>query len=233
VRLALAEAMIGNFDWCLKMTADDRYRCDARHPLWNVTAAATTGGKARPIISDFDVSGIVTGHHPWFKDVFSSAFTETKTPAEAEVLAQVQRTRSLFTRAELDAGRAAFVEHKADAYRALEVSTLDAGGRTIARQYLDSFYKAIETDDAFYRPVVIAPDTRLYANENRQVVCPALGAAARGTPLSDPLQKSGTLVQVWVLDALWQWAPPAKCAEVHKGPVWIEADAIGRDYPPR
>ena len=30
-RTAFAEAMIGNFDWCLKMTADDAYRCNARH----------------------------------------------------------------------------------------------------------------------------------------------------------------------------------------------------------
>src|SRR5262249_27992752 len=38
-RLAFAEALIGNFDWCLKMTADDKYRCDARHALWNISAA--------------------------------------------------------------------------------------------------------------------------------------------------------------------------------------------------
>src|SRR4029453_4811605 len=31
--VAFAEAMIGNFDWCLKMTRDDAYRCNARHPL--------------------------------------------------------------------------------------------------------------------------------------------------------------------------------------------------------
>src|SRR5262245_3299018 len=100
-RLALAEAMIGNFDWCLRMADGDRYRCDGRHPLWNIVAAASDDGKARPILYDFDVSGIVTGHHPWFENVFNAALAETKSPAETEVLAQVQRTRSLFTRAEL------------------------------------------------------------------------------------------------------------------------------------
>jgi len=231
VRLAFAEALIGNFDWCLKMTADDTYRCDARHPLWNIVAAATDNGKARPIMYDFDVSGIVTGHHPWFKDVFNAEFAPAKTPIETEVLAQVQRTRSLFSRAELDAARAEFVRRKGDAYRTFEQSGLDAGGRRIAQQYLDSFYRAIETDDAFYRPVVVAPNTRLFANENRQAACGAANTVPVGTPVSEALQKNGTLVQVWLLDALWRWAAPVKCAAVHQGPVWIEAAAIGRDYP--
>jgi hypothetical protein len=230
-RLALAEAMIGNFDWCLKMTQGDAYRCDARHPLWNIVAAAGSDGKARPIMYDFDVSGIVTGRHPWFKDVFNATFTAAKSPAETEVLAQVQRTRSLFARAELDAARREFVSRKANAYRTMQQSGLDDGGRKIAQQYLDSFYRAIETDDAFYRPVVTASDARLYANENRQVACAAAGAVPPGTPVSDPLQKSDTLVQVWVLDALWHWAPPAKCAAVRDGPLWIEAAAISREYP--
>ena len=230
-RVAFAEAMIGNFDWCLKMTADDAYRCDARHPLWNITAATMPNGKARPILYDFDVSGIVTGRHPWFKDVFDTAFTGSKSQAEIEVLAQVQRTRSLFSRAELDAARAEFVKHKADAYRVLEQSALDPAGRTIAQQYLDSFFRAIESDAAFYRPVVVAPNTRFFINENRQTACAAAGVVPVGTPVSEPVQKSGTLVQVRLLDALWRWAAPVKCAPVHQGPVWIEADAIGRDYP--
>src|SRR5262249_4790065 len=231
VRLALAEAMIGNFDWCLRMVDGDRYRCDGRHPLWNIVAAASGDGKARPILYDFDVSGIVTGHHPWSEKVLTAALAETKSPAETEVLAQVQRTRSLFTRAELDAARREFVSRKRDAYRVLEQSGLDGGGHAIGQQYLDSFYRSIETDEAFYRPVVAVPNMRLYAGEDRQVVCSAAGTIPPGTPVSEPLKKSGTLVQVWILDALWHWAAPAKCDAVRRGPLWIEADAISRDYP--
>ena len=47
-----------------------------------------------------------------------------------------------------------------------------------------------------------------------------------GTPVSDPLQKNGTQIQVMVLDALWHWAPPAKCGAIREGPVWIEAAAM-------
>jgi hypothetical protein len=56
-RIALAEAMIGNFDWCLKMTAADAYRCNARHPLWNIIAAVSADGQARPLMHDFDIAG--------------------------------------------------------------------------------------------------------------------------------------------------------------------------------
>jgi len=96
---------------------------------------------------------------------------------------------------------------------------------------LDSFFDAIASDDAFYRPVVVAPGARLYGNENRAAVCTAAGAIPIGTPVSDPLQRKGSLLQVVVLDALWHWAPPVKCPAVHAGPVWIEATAVGRDFP--
>jgi len=230
-RLAFAEALIGNFDWCVKMTPDDTYRCDARHPLWNVLAAAGSSGQARPILYDFDVAGIVTGRHPWFRNVFNEAFAPSKSAAETEVIAQVQRTRTLFSRRELDAARGEFVKRKSEAYRALDEASLDDNGRKIARRYLDAFYRAIESDDAFYRPVVTSSDARLYATENRDVVCAAGGPVPQGTPVSDPLQTRGTLMQVLVLDALWRWAPPVKCSAVHEGPVWIETAAVSRDFP--
>jgi len=230
-RLALGEAMIGNFDWCLKMTPDDAYRCDARHPLWNIVAGAGAGGRARPLLYDFDVSGMVAGRHPWFTDVFSAEFVPSHSQVDAEVLAQVQRTRSLFARSELDAARREFVKRRPEAYQALDSAVLDTAGKQKAREYLDSFFKAIESDDAFYRPVVVAADTKPYANASRAPVCASRGAIPIGTPVSEPLRTEGGLIQVMVLDALWHWAPPVRCPEIHKGPVWIEAAAVGKDFP--
>jgi hypothetical protein len=230
-RLALAEAMLGNFDWCLKMTAGDAYRCDARHPLWNIVAASVDGGRARPLMYDFDVSGIVTGRHPWFKDVFSEAFATSRSQADVEMVAQVQRTRSLFPRRDLDAARAEFVAKKSAAYQALDGATLDTAGRQNARRYLDSFFAAIEPDAAFYRPVVVAPGTKLYTDASRTPLCAASGDAPVGTPVGEPIKKDGTLVQVMVLDALWHWQPAVKCPAVRQGPVWIESAAIGSEYP--
>jgi hypothetical protein len=230
-RVALGEAMIGNFDWCLKMTPNDDYRCDARHPLWNVIAAAGADGTARPVIYDFDVSGMVAGRHPWFKDSLNENFVTSHSATEVEVLAQVQRTRTLFSRADLEAARADFVKRKPDAYQALASATIDPAGKRRAQEYLDAFYAAIGSDRAFYRPVVTKPGARLYSNEQRAVVCSSRGAIPIGTPVSEPLQTKGTLIQVQILDALWHWAPPAKCAAVREGPVWIEADVLSTDFP--
>ena len=230
-RVALAEAMIGNFDWCLKMTPDDTYRCNAHHPLWNVIAAVPPGGPARPLIYDFDVAGMIVGRHPWFKDHFNPNFGPSRSAAAVEVLAQVQRTRTLFRRADLDAARAEFVKRKPAAYQALAAATIDAAGKRTAKEYLDAFYSAIASDDAFYRPVVARPGARLYSNADRAVICASQGPIPVGTPVSEPLQTKGTVIQVHVLDALWHWAPPAKCAAVHQGPVWIDADAVSSDFP--
>jgi len=230
-RLAFAEAMIGNFDWCLKMTAQDTYRCNARHPLWNVVAAASADGKARPIIHDFDVSGMVVGRHPWFTTVFNAAFSPSGSETEVEVMAQVQRTRSLFPRAVLDGARAAFVRQKDAAYHALGAALLDAAGRQNAVAHLDSFFKAIESDEMFYRPVVTVDGAKLFANEDHAPLCTSRGPIPIGTPVSAPLQTKGSMIQVVVLDALWHWAPPAKCPAVQNGPVWIDADVVSRDFP--
>jgi hypothetical protein len=230
--LAFAEAMIGNFDWCLRMFKGDAYRCDARHPLWNITAALGADGRARPVMYDFDVSGMVAGRHRWFKDVFNTAFVASGSPVEVEVLSQVQRTRTLFNRGVLDAARHRFAERKADAYRVVESATLDSQGRQQIKQYLDAFYAAIGSDEAFYRPVVVAKGTMAFADAaGATAVCSASGAIPVGTPASAPIEKSGQRIKVMLLDALWHWAPPIKCDAVHTGAVWIDASAVSSDFP--
>src|SRR5262245_43117767 len=213
------------------MTADDTYRCNARHPLWNIAAAAMDGGHARPLMYDFDVSGMVTGRHPWFNDVLTADFVPSRSQAEVEVLTQVQRTRSLFPRADLDAARAEFVAKKSAAYQTLERATLDAAGRQNAKRYLDAFFAAIASDSAFYRPVVVARGTKLYADASRTPLCAAAGDVPIGTPVSEPMKKDGDLAQVMMLDALWHWQPAARCPAVRQAPVWIESSSIGSEYP--
>jgi hypothetical protein len=231
VRLIFAEALIGNFDWCLKMTPDDKFRCDARHPLWNITAAKTENGRSRPIVHDFDVSGMVAGRHPWFNDVFNEAFVESRSQAEVEVVAQLQRTRALFPRSVLDEGRAAFMARKADAYRALDSSTLDSDGRDHARRYMDAFFGAIGSDEAFYRPVVVSEGVMPLASPGGSAFCAAAGPIPVGTPVGAPLQKNGDMIQVRLLDAFWHWTTPVKCSDVRRNPVWIKADAVSANFP--
>jgi hypothetical protein len=230
--LAFAEAMIGNFDWCVRMFAGDKYRCDDRHPLWNVTAAVDASGRARPVMYDFDVSGMVAGRHRWLKDVLNTAFARSGSPVEVEVVSQLQRTRTLFDRRVLDATRQHFLQRKGDAYRALEVATVDTQGRQHIRSYLDAFYAAIAPDEAFYRPVVTAKGASAFANAvGNAPVCVNSSVIPVGTPVSEPIEHQGQRVKVTLLDALWHWAPPIKCDPIHNGAVWVETSAIGTDFP--
>jgi len=230
--LAFAEALTGNFDWCVKFTADDAYRCDARLKLWNVIAAARPGDKARPLLHDLDLSGMVAGSHRWFGDVFSTAFVASRSQREVETIAQVQRTRSLFGRAELDAARARFTARKAEAYRTLARAAIDDRGRQQMRDYLDAFYRAIERDEAFYRPVVARPGAVLLPPPpGTTPLCGGRAGIPVGTPVSAPIEVREGKAKVLLLDVLWHWAPPAKCAAVRQGPVWMDQKAIGVNYP--
>jgi hypothetical protein len=224
-KLFFAEAMIGNFDWCLRMSPRDTYRCNDTTPIWNVLGFIKSAGMAVPVIHDFDIAGMVTTRHTWFGKVFNRAFAESE--AEVEVLAQVQRTRSVFPRDLLDATRRDLIRRKAAAYEALADSPMDDAGRAAARSYLDAFFRAIEGDEAFYRPVIVAR-TRVLANAAAsRPACPE--QAPPGTPVSEPLETSGDKSRVVLLDALWQWAE--KCEAVRLNPVWVPKEVISGDYP--
>jgi hypothetical protein len=225
-KLAFANAMIGNFDWCLRMFPGDTFRCNDTNPLWNMIAVLRPGARALPVMQDFDLAGMVTGRHIWFRDVLNANFASSE--AEVEVLAQVQRTRTLFTRAELDATRQAFVARKAYAYDTVAQSLMDQQGRELARRYLDSFFGAIESEEAFYRPVVVADNAAIYTDAaRRQPVCG--GSIPPGTPVAADGEESGDMSRVLVLDSLWHF--PRNCAAVRTQPVWIQTSAIGTDFP--
>ncbi len=232
-KLAFAEAMLGNFDWCLKFTADDTYRCDARRPLWNIVAFAADNGPAIPLLYDFDVAGIIVGRHTWFSNLFYGGFLESGSAPAVEVLSQVQHTRALFPRALLDSTRRHFVERKAEGFRALEQSEIDAGGRSIASTYLNAFYRDIESDDAFYAPVVVRGTTIYRDADKTTPACGEHSTAPPGTLVGRTLETAGDMIKVPVLDVQWRWAPPIKCDAVHRGPVWLDRSAVGTDYPPR
>jgi hypothetical protein len=232
-RLAFAQAMIANFDWCLRFYPEDTYRCDDTQRLWNVLAVARRDGRAIPVIGDFDLAGIVVGRHRWFEKVYGDQFVASRSTVETEVLSQVQRTRSLFTRAELDEARRHFMARKGALYDTLETAHLDPRGRELAKQHLDAFYDAIASDDAFYRPVVVKPYSLVYADaaKSREACSPG-DMLPTGTPVNER-RREGTMAEVVLLDARWRWAPPADCQAVKSGTVWIDAAAISREYPPR
>jgi len=231
-RLAFAQAMIGNFDWCLRMFQGDIYRCDERHPLWNVLAIQRKDARSLPLPYDFDLSGPVVGRHVWFRQVFSPDFVQPPSSVSVEVLAQVQRTRSLFERPLLDETRAYFRAARSKIEEAIAHSSADPRGQELAREYLGAFYDSIDTDARFYGPVVIESGHHASMTAaGSQPACDGRSLVPVGTPVSAPLEVEGALVHVRVLDALWEWAGQNRCDAVHREPVWMPAAAIGTGYP--
>ena len=233
VRIAFGEAMVGNFDWCLRFAPGDRYRCDDFKPLWNVLAFARPDGGTALVATDFDLAGIAVGRHPWFSKVFNPRFVPSRSAIAIEVMSQVQRTRSLFDRKDLDAERRRLADRAPRVFATIDAAVVDVQGRDLARSYVTEFFRDIATDDAFYRPVVTSLSTRVYADAGRtRDACGPRDTVPVGTPV-DELQHTSSMIQVLVLDALWRWSPPHGCRAVRTGPVWVESGTISRDYPIR
>lgn len=230
IRLALGEAMIGNFDWCVRFFKGDMYRCDNRHPLWNVMAFRTPRGLV-PLPYDFDLSGLVTGRHTWFGKVFNDNFSPTSSEAEVEVLQQVQRTRLLFSRQDIDAVRAEFVANKGAAMDLVRSGGLDAEGRRFAEAYLNAFFAAIDDDRAFYRPMVTEKGAQFFVNADRQQPACNGELVPVGTVVSDPLETRNDMVRVNVIDTTWAWGPPKTCDAIHQNSVWVSSKVLSSDLP--
>lgn len=176
---------------------------------------------------------MVTGRHSWFPTIFNASFVEGRSEAAVEVAAQLQHTRGLFPREVLDEARRRFAAKKAAAFRALDEAAVDDRGRQRMTNYLDPFFAAMEHDEAFYLPVVVREQTRAFADAaGARDACVSGGSLPVGTPVSAPLGRQGKRIQVLVLDALWHFTGREKCSAILKGPVWIDGDAIGSDYPP-
>ena len=230
--MAFGEALIGNFDWCLKFTPDDAYRCDGSKPVWNVLAFERSGGTAL-MMKDFDLAGVVVGRHPWFDTVWNRAFVASKSPIEIEAIDQVQRTRSLFPRDELDALLRRFLDRRDAVLGAIQSADVDAEGRRLAAAYANAFFAAIADDATFYRPVVARAGIPIYMDAQRtREACGAKDTIPPGTPVNE-VQRSGSMSQVVLLDVMWRWASKNECNNVQNGPVWIPSDAVTSDYPPR
>lgn len=231
-RLAFAEAMIGNFDWCLRMFPGDIYRCDDRHPLWNVLAFRVPGSKDLPLPYDFDLSGPVVGRHVWFPQIFDERFADPPSSVHVEVLSQLQRTRSLFGRARLDATRAHFLQRRSAVMEAIDTADVDETGRRLAHEYVDTFYDIIGADARFYQPVVAEGGHTAFRDATgTQPACGGRSLIPAGTPVSAPLERKGSFVRVRLLDALWEWTGDNTCDAVRREPVWVDASAIGTEYP--
>ena len=196
---------------------------------WPLSAATTARSRSSTTSTSPAWSPVGTGGS---RTYYYDGFVESRSQPTLEVLGQVQRTRSLFGRADLDAARQHFMAKKSDAYRTLESSNVDAAGKQRIREYLDAFFAAIGSDDAFYRPAVVVEGERAYADASQaNPLCSAMGPMPVGTVVSDPAETTDRMMRVALLDTKWNWATPKPCDAIHRGLVWIQRGAVSRDYP--
>lgn len=140
--------------------------------------------------------------------------------------------RTLFSRADLDAARRWFVERKAAASEALDAATVDPEGRMTIRAYFDAFFHEIESDAAFYRPIVVRDQTEAYLDAARmRKACANRSTVPMGTVVGKVVERRDEMIRVPLLDSLWQWAMDAPCDMVRTSPVWIAANAVDTQYP--
>ena len=69
---------------------------------------------------------------------------------EHEILGQVQRLRSFYSRAELDSARRRFMSRQPAIRAALDAAAVDPVGRALSTAYLDVFFSIIASDEQFY-----------------------------------------------------------------------------------
>jgi len=229
IRLLFAEAMIGNFDWCLKYSAESTYQCTAKERLYNLIALKRADGSAFPLMYDFDLAGAVTGGNSWLSKVYSDEFAPGESRRRVEVTGQVERSRSLFPRSQIDGARNRFLQRKDLAYETLVASRLDATGNQIGREYLDAFFQLMTDDDAFYTAVVTTAGTTGWTRAmHGQPVCPADNDIPAGTPVGVPVARAGAMIQAPLLDVLWKWYD--RCPATRK-PVWLPSSAVSNVFP--
>jgi hypothetical protein len=126
-----------------------------------------------------------------------------------------------------------FIDRQGAITAAIDAAAVDAAGRDLARSYAGHFFKAIADDQGFYRPVVGRADVQVFMDATRtREACGPKDVMRPGTPVNE-LQRSGQVSQVVILDAMWRWASKNECNNVQNGPVWIAADAITTDFPPK
>jgi hypothetical protein len=100
-----------------------------------------------------------------------------------------------------------------------------------AQGYLTAFFAAIETEDAFYMPVVAKPGMKAYLDSDAtRAACPNAAVIPVGTPVSATSDRQGEMIRVRLLDALWYWTGSFQCDAIHHETVWINAAAIGTKY---
>ena len=227
-KLFFAEAMIGNFDWCLRMSPRDMYRCNPTTPIWNILGLIRSEGTGRSGPARFrsrrhghDPAHLVQqGLQPGGRRHRSGRRSARAGAADAIGLPARSARRDARCTAWTKSGGVSGARRRAR-------WTRPAGRRRRAISTRSS-----RPSRPTHRSIVRCSWRGRRCGPTRRPRVPrATEEAPPGTPVSAPLDTAGDKSRVVVLDALWQWAE--KCEAVRLNPVWVPTAAISENYPTR
>lgn len=142
VRIHFFEALIGNWDWHLRIGASN----PGGGQLWNIEAVQL-GDKLVPLAQDFDLSSAVTGHLVDERDI-DPRVLPGKPPLVRQAAGYLASEHGpQFSDTDLHAAREHFVARRAAVERALADAPLDDEGRANLNAHVDAFYQALDHVD--------------------------------------------------------------------------------------
>jgi hypothetical protein len=216
INAIFGEALIGNFDWKIRMTATDTFRNSDRESLSNIYVLRGRNNRLFPVVTDFDLSEMVAGPYVIGKSVFNSDFEKDST--RLGMLAQLGRLLSFYPRETLNKVREKFLSRLEGAYVLLaNANELDLDGRAIVKKRLDDFF-AIISDDALFYPNVI---TREGAYASKCDIPIPLGTPVR------VIRTLGRQAEVALLDVHWRFFQ-TPCSHIAHRTIFLPIDFFQR-----
>jgi hypothetical protein len=221
-RVALAEALIGNFDWKI----DDGKTTGGSPRAWNVSMVEKPDGKQVAVPYDFDLSTMVTGAPPRQNgndmlpsERFFPEKSERCRSAIAEIVLHRKNLLGMSSPEEKLEARKALLEVAADlktrqsaVLKRLESVPMDDAGRKNAIDHVQAFYEALDTG---LNVPIVTDRAEFFSDSDKKQ---PLGSIAFG---GSPLQilerdESKQMVKVLILSKSFSGTSEA----------WISASAI-------
>ena len=136
----LFQALIGNYDWSVKVSASD----EAPHSFDNVRAVKIKGGKTVIIPYDFDKAASVTGRIERSPDYPPKALTNgNKDVLFNYARLRIDRARELFSKTTMKKQESHFSATRPAILSAIDRSHVDEDGKALMRRHVEAFFAAL------------------------------------------------------------------------------------------
>ncbi len=211
LKIHMFEAMIGNTDFSLEVYSTGARSTDYYNQLKNINIyQGQTSKFLHPIVFDFDISSLVVGHEvtaaskPW--ESLPEFTGDIKT---AVMLRRLLKIRNIFKESEIKEILKYFYGKKTEIKKMIRDAEVDPGGRAIALDHIEYFFKAADMMWSEEIQFVMQGNVRLYETSakkgnllSRNKIEDRAGTLRLGTPFKILGEENG-LLKVAIVDIKW------------------------------